>query len=64
MEEEGLGVWGQQIQTLMYRMDKNKDVLSSTGNCIHYPAINRNGKEHGKVCIIEPLCCTAEINTL
>ena len=46
---------------------KDKVLLYSTGNYIQYPVINQNGKEYEKecvyICITEPLCCTAEINT-
>ena len=43
----------------------NKVLLYSTGNYIQYPVINHNRKEYEKeyICIIEALCCTAEINT-
>ena len=56
-EERGSGVWGQQIQTTVYRMN-NKVLWYSTENYIQYPVINQNGKECEK-----SLCCTAEINT-
>ena len=42
----------------------NKILLYSTGNSIQYPVINHSGKEYEKIihiCIIESLCCTAEI---
>ena len=45
----------------------NKILLYSTGNYIHSPGINHNGKEYEKVlyiCITESLCCTADINTI
>ena len=45
----------------------NKILLYSTGNYIHYPMINHNGKEYEKeyvyVYVTELLCFTAEINT-
>ena len=44
----------------------SKVLLYSTGNYIQYPVINHNGKEYeknGYICITEPLCCIAEINT-
>ena len=44
----------------------NKVLLYSTGNYVQYPGINHNGKDFKKnvyICITEPLCCTAEINT-
>ena len=44
----------------------NKVLLYSTGNCIQYSVINRNGKEYEKeyiyIYITESLCCMAEIN--
>ena len=65
-----MGVWGYQMQTIIYRMDKQptyKIRLYSTGNHIQYPVINHNGKVYEKeymyICITESLCCTAEINT-
>ena len=36
------------MQTIIYRMDKHKVLLYSTGNYIQYPVINHNGKEHEK----------------
>ena len=45
----------------------NKVLLYSTGNYIHSPGINHNGKECEKknvyMCINESLCCEAEIGT-
>ena len=49
--EEGLGVWDEQMQIIIYRMDTNKVLLYSTGNYIQYPVINHNGKEYEKECI-------------
>ena len=48
----------------------NKVLLCSTGNYIQYPKKNYNGKEYEKeyiyirICTIESLCCTAEIDTI
>ena len=39
---DGLGVGDQQMQTSVYRMDKQQ------GNYIQYPVINHNGKEYEK----------------
>ena len=47
-ERDGLGVGDQQMQTRTYRMDKQQDLVYSTGNYIQYPVINHNGKEYGK----------------
>ena len=46
----------------------NKVLLYSAGNYIQYPVVNQNGKEYRKeyiyiYCVIESLCCTAEIST-
>ena len=42
-----LGVWDQQIQTTIYKINNNV-VLYTAGNYIKYPIINYNGKEHEK----------------
>ena len=47
---DGMGVWGQQMQTITYRMDKQVPTVS-TGNYIQYPEINHNGKEYFKMYI-------------
>ena len=51
----------------MYRMDKYKVLLCSTGNYIQYPVINHNGKEYEKRMymgvITEMLSCASEMNT-
>ena len=66
---DGLGVWDQQMQTRIYRMDKQQFPLYSKGKSIQYPVINNSGKVYEKECmyiyiyITESLCCTAEINT-
>ena len=54
----------QQMQTIIYRMDKNKVLLYSTGNSIQQPVINNNGKEYKNVylCLTESCCSTAEMN--
>ena len=36
------------MQTIIYRMDKKKDLLFSTENYIQYPVINHNRKEYEK----------------
>ena len=44
----------------------HKVLLYSTGNCIQHPVTNYNGKEYKKnmyICITEPFCCIAEMNT-
>ena len=45
-----LRVWGQQMQTIIYRMDKLQcPTIYSPGNCIPYPVINHNVKEKHNV---------------
>ena len=46
LEREGLGSGDQQMQTIEYRMDRQQVLPYSTGNCIQYPGISHNGKEH------------------
>ena len=43
-----LGVWDQQIQATVYKIDKQQVLLYSTGNYIQYPLINHSGKEYEK----------------
>ena len=40
--------WDQQIQTTLYRRDKQQVLLYDTGNSIQYPGINHKGKEYGQ----------------
>ena len=47
-ERDGLGVWGWQMQTITFRMEKQQGPNDSAGNCIQYPMINHNGKEYRK----------------
>ena len=48
-ERDKLGVWDQQIQTTIYKTDKNnKALLYNTGNYIQYPVISHNGIENEK----------------
>ena len=64
---DGQGVWDQQMQTIIYRMDKQQVLLYSTGDYIQYPVINHNGKNMKNnvyICITESLCSVAEINTV
>ena len=46
-----LGVWEQQMQTIIYRMDKQQGPTFYTGNYIQYPMLNYNGKEQENVYI-------------
>ena len=36
------------MHTIVYKTDKQHALLYSTGNYIHYPVINHNGKEYEK----------------
>ena len=48
LERDKSGVCNQQMQTGIYRMDKQGPKLYNTGNYIQYPMINHNGKEYEK----------------
>ena len=64
-KRDGLGVWDQQIQTIIYRMDKGQVLLYSIGNYIQYPVTNHNEKEYEKYAYMtESFCSRAESNTL
>ena len=41
---EELGVWDQQMQTIILGWINNKVLLNGTGNYIYYPMINHTGK--------------------
>ena len=61
-----LRVWDWQVQTSIYRMDKQGPTVY-TGDCIPCPVTNHNGKEYEKntyMCMTESLCCAAEIITM
>ena len=61
---DGLGVWGQRMQTIIYRMDKQQGPTVQHRELYSISCDKPYGKEHKKyVCITESLCCTAEINT-
>ena len=61
----GLGVWDQEMQTILYRMDKQQGPTNGTRNYIQYPVVNSNRKEYGKVYIwkMKSLCYIAKMNT-
>ena len=67
--EEGGMEWEfgvSRCKLLYIELINNKVLLYSTGNYIQYPLINYNVKENEEecnICINEPLCCAAEINT-
>ena len=46
--KDKLGLWDQQIQTPIYKTDK-QDPTVLNGNYVQYPIINHNGKEYEKV---------------
>ena len=51
-EKDGLGIWGWQMQTTTFRVDRHKVLMYSTGDNIQYPVINHTGKECKKrMCI-------------
>ena len=59
-----LGVWDQQIQTTIYKIDKQQGLTVDTENYIQYLVISYNGKESEKeytyICLTESHCCTSE----
>ena len=66
LREGWMDVWDQPMQAIIYEWGNHKFYIQySTGNYIQYPVINHTGKEYEKecICITEPLCCMAEINT-
>ena len=57
--------WDQQVQTIMYRMDNQQNLILQYKNLIQYPQINHNGKEYKSnlyVCITESLYYTSGID--
>ena len=40
-----LGVWAERIHTTIYKIEKNKDLLCSTGNYVQHPIITYMRKE-------------------
>ena len=42
--QDGLGAWDQQMQTIIYTMDRQQVLLYSTGNYIQCHVLNQNGK--------------------
>ena len=53
---DGVGGWGQQMQTTIYRMDKKQVLLYSTKNYIQYPMISHHGQEFKSVCVCVCVC--------
>ena len=47
---DGLGVWDQQMQTTIYKTDKQKGPTVQHREYIQYPEIKHNGKEY--ICIL------------
>ena len=43
-QRDKLGVWGQQTQTTIYKIDKQQSPTYSTGKYFQYPVINNNEK--------------------
>lgn len=48
---------------LIHRMDKQRGPPIYE-NCIQYPVVSHHGKSVKRMCIIESLCSTADINTV
>ena len=44
-QRDGLGLWDWQMQTIIYRMDKEQGPTIAQGTKMQYPVINHNGKE-------------------
>ena len=44
MGRDKVEAWDQQIQTTIYKIDKQQGLLYSTGKNIQYPVINYDGK--------------------
>ena len=42
---EGMGIWNQQRQTVIYRMGGQQGPIVQHRNCIQYPVVNHNGKD-------------------
>ena len=47
-ERGGVGVWGQQMQTIIHRMEKQQRPTVYNRECVQYPVINHSGKESEK----------------
>ena len=60
---DGLAVWDQQMQTLIYRMDKQEGPTVQHSELCSISCENHNGKEYEKIYIFESLCRTPENNT-
>ena len=63
----GLEVWDQQMQTIIYRTDKQQGLTVWQRELYSTSCDNPQWKRiyiHMYVCIAESLCCTAEINTV
>ena len=53
MGRDELGAWDSQMQTIMYRMNRQQVPAIYTGNYIKYPGINHNGKECEKYVYVQ-----------
>ena len=63
MERDGLGIWGQQMQTIIYRMDKQQGPTVQHSE-LYLIAWEENIKKNVYMGVTESLSCTAEINTM
>ena len=65
-ERDGLGVWYQQMQTGIYRTDKQQGLTVQHRKMYAMTVMNHNGKNKKKnmyICVAESLCCAAAMNT-
>ena len=63
--KDGLGVWDQWMQTIIYRLNKQQGPT-----IVNIMLINNNGKEYLHICVCVCVCatdlpcCTTKMNTL
>ena len=65
--KDGVRIWGQQMQTSIYRMGKQQGFIVQHRDYTHYSVINHNGKDYEKDLYIykmESICYTIEMNTM
>ena len=51
---DGLGIWDQQMQTIIYKTDKQQGLTVQYKDYIQHPVINHNGKGYEKEYIYTP----------
>ena len=52
---------GLEMQTGVYRTDRQQFLLPSAGSCTRCPVINRNGREHEKECVCVLLLFSSQV---